>query len=286
MLRTGRQFTVRTLCIATALVGINLAAAIESWRSQWSPNRIDGPWDKLGGSGPFVSPGKDGTFHHGVSVSLETGDSFDFAVLLLPRRSLVQSWSPWIAGMLATLLILGTLRRGRSEEPHSPSAAMDPSPTPPGSSKRRKIRLAIVVLAILAMNGVSFVYIPEISSDRIPRDSSELANLIPELLMMRNRPPALIAVQNGRRVIVWGDGHNIPIDSSEGKNHVLETFVIQPDGAVVAYEGSPGLLRRLFTQARVVRGPIHSWLEMWWLPVDSLMITLLTIGKVRLMVRP
>jgi hypothetical protein len=100
-------FTIRSMMIAVALVGLNLAAAIATWnglpREQthkissgprvWPPHDVDGP----------------------VSVrfdlgNLETGERL-VRVVRRRRPTLVEIWSPAIASVSITLIVLHTLWR-------------------------------------------------------------------------------------------------------------------------------------------------------------------------------
>ena len=55
---------------------------------------------------------------------------------------------------------------------------------------------------------------------------------------------------------------------------MLDTFIYRSDGGIVAYEGEPGLLKRMFVWPRIIQRPTRSWAEMWWPVVMSVAITL------------
>jgi hypothetical protein len=97
------RFTLRWMMVAVAIVGLNLAAAISTSRCYPRP-RPPSPVMVGNGRG-YVSYMSEGQVEYGVG-NAETGYRRTRVELLRPRPTLLRIWSPVIASVVASILVL------------------------------------------------------------------------------------------------------------------------------------------------------------------------------------
>ncbi len=273
MPRLRMQFTVRTLAIFVALIALNLAAAITSWR--WYLDSLAQPGEEQDRLGSWaVAPGGPvDAIHVVVARSVKTGEHLERVVWPVPPPNLLQIFSPVIASVSITLLVLTVPWASPAPRSHrAPSATGSTEESSP--SRHGAVRLAMIVAALIGLNVASAVYRPLPDPDRNRPDTRGFPQYF---LSIDAKYQASFLSEKGQFVIVWSNGTTARPQHNDVEGHVLETIVYRPDGAIVYYEGSPGLFRRLFTWPHVIREPSRTMLEMWWPVPIAAAITLLVL---------
>lgn len=266
MPRPRMPFTVRTLAVVIALIALNLAAVITSWR--WYLRSLDPPErDRLG---PLITlpRGPDGAIHLAVA-RMKTGEALERVIWPVPRPSLLQISSPVIASLSVTLLVLAAPRTRLAPRDQPAPEAAGPSERP--SPTRWGVGLWVTIAAALIglnLAGAAYQPLPE-SADEWEKPRLWLSYYADT----NNLRKPSYSLEQGQLTIVWSDGRATRLEPGDAEGHILETIVCKPDGAIVYYEGNPGLLRRLFTWPQVMREPSRSMLEMWWPVLAAALVT-------------
>ena len=154
------RFTLRSLLVAVALVALNLGGAIASPRKDWSEQRY------VSGVGSYY---RDGRPEYGLTCvydgnARQTNGRIIYKLWSVGRGlsplTLLQAWSPVIASVSITLLVLavrfwdaGTVRR--SNPPQSGGVAPTRRPR-----ERLALRLMAIIIAMIALTFISSVFRP------------------------------------------------------------------------------------------------------------------------------
>jgi hypothetical protein len=271
------RFTVRSMMVWVALFALNLAGAGVTWRSVSKQRK-----PKVG-IGPRVSQlvdqNADGNVRFEVGM-LATGERLVRVVRPLQPPTATEVWSPFIATGSITLLVLLvrhaplTSRRGAFWS---------------SSGARHEIHVNWVELtawwgtmaaALVGLNlaGAAYRPLPE-AGERLPIDTVPLAGGI----TCDRVGDFLFRLGDGRLIFRNADGSRqrpatavdfpLPLHRGAGQRIVLETIVYRSDGSVVAYDGNPGILRRIVTSPRVIERSPRSTLDIWWPVVASASIS-------------
>ena len=277
------RFTIRSLLILVAVVGLNLAGAIISCGNlqKLNPALVD--------DGLHVRPPQE-TDADGNTVfdlgKLDTGERLVRRVQRLPPQlATLEIWSPVVACVSITVLVLAApiaLSRSRHG---SELTTVDG----PGCARLPSHWLAIlratIAVALVGLNiaGAASRQIMDPTEQRQARFQR-----FDQLTFFDGRGGFFFTRHDGRlvkREIDYKTARpaklsDFPLAAREGnsKDCVAETIVCQPDGSIVAYDGSPGLLGRILTQPRVLQPSARSFLETSWPVVCSTSITLLVFG--------
>jgi hypothetical protein len=283
----GARFTIRSMIIAVALVGLNLAGAIAMWNSIPPPEqavtlRI----------GPQLRPADDEDGDRNLRLELgrfATGEALVRVVRGARQRpNLMEIWSPLIASASLTLLVV-TVATERAAYRHRVNSS--PAGSYPLSQLHgvfTKVRRATIVAALVALNVVAAIHRPL----PVPRERGRTPNEFFDLTGFFAKDGShFFKRPDGGLVIRRADGTRecaaspndtpLPLDPSDGRSRVLETIFYRSDGSIVAYDGSPGLIAQVFSWPRVIHPPTRSPMEMWWPVAASALITILVLELVR-----
>ncbi len=271
------QFTIFALAVAVALVGLNLAGAIATWRYYArSPAHAGSPGVRVGSGLEWpIATGPDGAVHMPVA-SLKTGECLEQVVWLVPAPSFLQKMSPVIASLSITLLALALPWSSAGSRNHFVPTGAGGRAESPLLSRRGATRWVIIGVSLFGLNLAGAVFRPLPDSAIEASDQSRIPPMAHDVLVRQ---------EGGRFVIHWSNCRETRPEPGDVDGHIVETVIFKPNGAVVAYEGSPGLLRRLLTWPRVVREPTRSLLEMWWPALAAAAITFLVLRSLWLQAR-
>lgn len=212
---------------------------------------------------------------HLPAVTLPGGQILEQVVRPVPRAGPILVWSPMIAGVSITLLVVlvpwQTLVRSNRSVPRTiPEETLDPP-----SGRHEIIRVVAIAASLLGLVLASAVYRPDPFSTGRGLDQS--------WPLHGYAKPLRISREGNRWLIYWSESHVVPMDPADPDSRILETVIHRTDGSVVIYEGSPGPLERLFAWPRaVVKDPTWSPLEMWWPAFGTAAIAFLTVKALRL----
>jgi hypothetical protein len=322
--------------IAVALVGLNLGGGIATAKLHrgWANHTRGWSWGRwvrdMHNYEDFLSKEGRGLKYNGLEPdknpyvfaydngTIEIGRGHD-----TPRQEIkrivrapatpttLQIWSPMIASVLLTVLVLVVplTRPGLQRRGAGPAGELQSAVRP------RRLRLVgrrlMIVSALVGLNLVAARYrrAPDPYDDRLesPLRSTAVIFVKPVgdieprplggaclvikpdgfhgYVSFRGR---LAATDNGTAVFgawvaVTTYGTFVSYDDERGRRvrhrddriRVLGTIDYKPDGSIVGYEGKPGEMR---APPHVIRPPLQSFLEMWWPIMASASITMLVLG--------
>jgi hypothetical protein len=215
-------------------------------------------------------------------------------VLPLPPAAALQIWSPLIASMLLTILVL-VVPRGHSgrQRPGIGSTGNSLSPARPWRPWLG-VKPLTIALALVGLNLVAALHrpAPDPYDDRLEtllRSSADVyvkpdGGVEPRpwgsfLVMKPDGYHGTVLFGGGSGIAEDGsiysyDDHGVRIRYDGDRSRALGTIVYKPDGSIIGYEGKPGEMR---PPAHVIRPPLRSFLEMWWPVMTSASITLLVL---------
>ena len=320
MKRFRTRFTLRSLMIAVALVGINIAGAIATakhYPSQSNSGRgsSDRPrrqsiskstafiiskegrgWSR---GSSFIFSRADGTIEIGRRRYGTRRTDIKRIVLPPPPPTLLQIWSPLIASILVTILVLVVA----CERPALQHRSVHSNGAAPTLVRLQRLWLAarwlIIVMALVGLNLVAALYRPppdpyddqlespiRSSADLLvkPDGGIEIQPLGGERLVMKPDGGYEYRAFAGR-IVIKADGRAVsqpppdgdvaPPDYGDYRGCILGTIVYKPNGSIVGYEGKPG---QMLHPTHLIRPPTRSFLEMWWPVIASASITILVLG--------
>jgi hypothetical protein len=276
------RFTIRSIMIAVALIALNLGAAIATWNrySLQQPPPKPTFWPR--GFYTPVVPDADGNILIDLG-KLATGHRL-VGIIRLPQPwpTLIEIWSPVIASVSITLVVI--LIFG-----YSPSHAESLPSTASGAGGGRLprvwfgLRWATIAISLIGLNWLGVVYrplvdlgewqslaaSPFITSDFLDKAGKKLRYQADELVLMTEN-------EGGERPATLDD-YPLPLYQGDGQTRVLATIVHKSDGSVGVYEGNPGLMRLILSRPRVIQPPTRTALEIWWPVIASASTTLLVL---------
>jgi hypothetical protein len=266
--RLRGKLTIRFVIVALALVGLNFAAAVVTWRSFQNGSPLPRIW-----SGPAwlaYTDGSEGIVRLDL-VDPKTGARLIRVVMGQFPPSLVEIWSPVIASVSISLLVfLVPFENLASWLQSVPTEGGDGIPAS-SSACRRVARWAVILAALIGLNGAGAVQRPQLdASEQKPGPNSFVFH------------PTMFLEYAGASLGPFQPPvplNNATFSPRHGDQHVrvLDTVIYRSDGGIVAYEGNPGLVQRVLSWPRVIQPPTRSLTEMWWPVAGSVSITLLVL---------
>lgn len=238
MRRTKLQFTLGTLILTVALVGINLAAAIAT--SAHYPRERRFP--KTSGSWGETT---DVDARGNISISWEDRRTKRSRLVRVvkypPPPNLMAVWSPIVASASLSVLVLVLLTwspPSLSDDARSPRGGRG---TLPWSGVGAVSRSVLIVVSLVGLNVAAVTY---------------------------RSPP--------RSTDPWSEGYRLPDPVHQSLNSrssylAYGTVVYRLDGSIVGFEGEPG---KPVSRAHVFFPATRSPLELWWPVIGSAMISL------------
>jgi len=274
------RFTIRSMVIAVALVALNLAGAIATWRCYPEKQIVQMTNDR---GLRHYNEDADGNMRFDLG-KLRTGERLVGVVRRRRPPTLVQIWSPVIASASITLLVL-LVPFGRSASWHrSPLSNVGGHPPTRLARGWFAARWATIVAALIGLNITGAVYRPLLDpSEQRPASDvyfggsmflDEAGNFL------FNRRDGTLIFRNADGSLerpATLDDFPLPLHQDDGHSRISDTIVYKSDGSIVDYEGNPGIMERMLTWPRVIQSPTRSLLEMWWRVVASASITLLVL---------
>jgi hypothetical protein len=276
------RFTIRSLIIAVAVVGTNLAGVIAT--SRYYPRQPNVARSK-GYLKRYTSQYADGTIEIGRGQAGEPGRIIERVMLRPYTPTTQQVWSPVIASVCATILVLVVPRWGRRT--HSI-----------GNVQLARFRLAarwlLIVVALVGLNlSATNVFRPPlrfideqlqnslISAGELLAKADGSVELRPVGGVGLFKPdggyefqpaPPVVLVKADRPVEHRGPSEaRVPFaPNRDDPGRILGTIVYKPDGSIVGYEGTPGQMQ---PPSHLIRPPVRSFLEMRWQLIGSASIT-------------
>ncbi len=295
MPRRRFQITIRALLVIVALTAINLAAAVAYFRTPADLPRHEFETQFSGDHRKFFET-------LGIRARLShTGGRFrepTRVIIERPARSLIQTWSPIIAGACGSILILAlvgpTLRRSSAD-----AQVADQHSTAHAKRRRGPLSSLVIVMALAGLNVAAAV-----SSPPVDRPGLELARRLfdggihvargdGKLDPVRASPKLAVIVPDSMapgagshrdrrvgsqekdyyertwRLIIMVD--NEIISRYPGIPITISTIRLCDDGSLIGHEGRPG---DLLAGSVVLRNPMRSFLEIWWAVIGSGAITI------------
>jgi hypothetical protein len=273
-------FTIRSLMIAVALLGLNLGGAIATWKRipaphQPSPLINGGPWDTRHG---VVNPK--------IRIDLgelETGERLVRVERRSPPPTLAEVWSPVVASVSITLLVL-LVPLVPPTALHARTLTMFGGGPPPIRSHAWLAARRLTILAgLIGLNVAGAVYRPLPDARKQPpspvqffdsdtfldEEGNFLHNHLDESLeIIRTngapRPPTL-------------DDCRAPLQDGDARGRFRDTSVKKTLGSIVAYEIRPGLMGLVLTRPRRIKSWVRSFLDEWSLALASALTTVVAL---------
>jgi hypothetical protein len=284
------RFTIRSLIIAVALVGLNLAGGIATSRYYpRQPNVMEG-W----GYSPFRSFYGDGTVEIGRRDNGSPGRTIERVVLRPFLPTTLQIWTPLIGSVCTTVLVL--VVRGWRRRADSIGSAPSPARLP---RLQLGARWLLIVMALFGLNlAAASVFRPLPRRDDQPLDhylrhsgkllakgdgiiefrpSGGTGMIKPDgTYELQPLPPVPLVKSNRDADHGRSSDAQVPSPSYyDDTGRILGTVRYKPDGSIIGYEGTPGQIQG---RSHVIRPPIRPFLQMWWPVIGSASITLLILG--------
>jgi hypothetical protein len=263
MWRRRAQFTIRSILIATALVGLNLAGAIATSKySSYFPE-----------SHPVGNGGDQGVVMYGSDCSISvrlwnprTGYQLVRVVRRLWAPTFLQIWSPVIGATSFTFLVLAVLWSSLGSRQGTVPTNADGAPPTRWTRVWFGVRCATFVISLTGLNVAGAVY------PQLPERGE---------LMVDTR---YVSSRTRVKYVLEADGTPFNQYSREGIDHedlgddrprgMMSTIVYQTDGSIVSYEGKPGETR---SRPNLLRPPRRSILVMWSPVIASATIPILIL---------
>ena len=267
------------LLVGLLLVCLNVAGAIGTHnarlRDQAARVRI---FERVAWYPPGWDP-RSGDIHFGLGL-LDTGELLVRIMRLPGWPSFLETWSPVIASLSASLLILTVVLGGMSVRcpPAGPGRADDRSPR---RSLRESRVTATTAVALIGLNiaGALFGRFPEPGQEEPHPKNFSGPTAVPDQdgsLAVEDGAGRIVRISptgNVRRLATVSD-YPLPLHQFDTRTRVKETVEYRSDGSVVAYAGNPGFLQRLVTRPRVLQPSTRSFLEVWWPAIGSMFVSL------------
>jgi hypothetical protein len=291
MCRRRLIFTTRLLIISVALVALNLAGVIGKSKYYPKPHFDEGVgW---GDGRIMVQNGTNGDMYLS-SGHFSTGFRLERVLRVPPPPTRLQTWSPVIASVSVTLLVLALfslprrwllccISRVRSDQ------------------VRQFVRLRVVLLwltiafASIGLNFAAILYrgVEDPAERWLAQHSFLQGNLILKWDGTTGRlhsdekwkkvyrgvraispTESFAEVESGGESPALSESQFLPGSGAQHRDAHIGTIEYRIDGGIVAYEGPPG---EALSRPYVIRPPLRSFLEMRWPIFSSALITLLAL---------
>jgi hypothetical protein len=281
MRRLSVRFTIRSMVIATALVAVNLAGVMATWKA-YPSTRIT----HRVGLGPQLSPyldddGSDIRAHLGT---FENGQTLVRLVKPPPRPGLLEILSPVIGSASITLLAAVVALGRRAARRASTSLNGDSGHSTRSARAWRGARCVGIVAGLIGLNVAGLVasaigqHDERLLPPRIWSDPTQFLDDNGSYVVRGGKTRPIIKSGDGRidRPATLAD-YPLPLHDGDGQARVFDTVIYKPDGSIVRYKGNPGLIRRILIQPHVLQPPTRTFLEVWWPTIGSMSISLVII---------
>ncbi len=291
MKRLRTRFGIRSLMIAVALVGLNLAGAIAvakhhpSWTNRGRgssphPQVISRTWHSIvskEGRGlqqsksSFIFLRLNGTIEIGRGIYGSPREQIKRIVLAPTAPTTLQIWSPLIASVSVTILMVVAPRKRPGSQRggiHSNGDSLSPR------WLRRLwlvVRWLMIVMALVGLNLVATLYRPAPApfDDLLESPIRSTADLLVKpnggIEIQPHGNPLVMKPDGGAgRLVIKADGsadsqsptggHGPPAGYGDDPGRTLGTVVYKPDGSIVGHTGKPGEMR---SRPHLIRAPMR-----------------------------